>query len=131
LQRACELLRAESPLHYDRLCGILSHLAVRLSVGEELLLHCREARLQVTPAAAGADVRVRASLAAALVLLDGERTLEASLHEDAIDVFGGVEALLRAAEVMEIFLHGLVRCPSAGVLMDDLRTLVKRGNEHG
>ncbi len=79
--------------------------------------------LQVVPAAADLPhaVHVRATPEIVLALVEGRVPIHDAIRSGAIEIFGDVTALRRGRDTLDIYLHGLVRCPSAPTLLAALQ----------
>ena len=125
LGRALEALAREAPAHHALLREPLRRIALRCAIADEVVhLSVAGARIRIAERPRGdapAAVEVRAELRDAVALLDGELTFVEAVREGRVDLLGPPAALLDAADAFAIFLHGLVRCSSAGALLDELR----------
>jgi hypothetical protein len=125
LALALDVLEREAPAHAELLAHSLDGLGVELMIGVERLAIGAGTCVTVAPTADGPGcatrVVARCDLPTCLALLDGRTTILATLRDGRFDVRAPVSALLRAAHAFEIFLHGLVRAPSAGSLVEALR----------
>jgi hypothetical protein len=130
LTSALAVLAREAPAHHMRLAERLADLAIRCTIGHEVLsLSAVDGVVVIAAGAAGADggpttggaVIIRSELATILALLDGGCTLLDAVRARRLDVRGAATALVTAADTCSVFLHGLVRCPAASELLTALR----------
>lgn len=121
LVAAFDVLGSEAPVHHGLLHAALGALAVTLLVGDEVLAPRVRGDRIVVERAEASRVTVRTDLDAACALLEARLTLAEAIARGVFDVRGTADSLDAAAGALDLFLHGLVRCPSGAALLDDLR----------
>lgn len=120
LQRSLAMLESENPAHMRLFQDSLGPLAVALSVDDERLrLAASHGVVSITHDAHG-DVHVRTTLRLISPLIRGAVTVLEAIREGHLEIHGKSPMLHDAAKAFEVFLHGLLRCPSAIHLMTDL-----------
>lgn len=132
LDEALAVLRKESPPHDRLLRERLDGCTIAFTVdGERMATRGAEMTREPGASDAGAnvDLRVETDAATVLALLDDRITLLEALRSGALKARGDRSAVARAEAAMRVFIHGLVRCPSAPKLLVKLNNLVeiKRG----
>ncbi|MBX3204539.1 MAG: hypothetical protein KF764_05690 [Labilithrix sp.] len=127
LRRAIDVLQAEAPDHGRLFAATLGALVVELEIGDERVSLAGEDEAIVLRAGAvnGADVRVHASLRTALALIRGETSALEAIRSRTLAVFGEVSKIARTTRAMEVFVHGMVRCPNGSAVVDDLQRMVE------
>lgn len=126
LKRALDVLARESAWHHERLRALLSSLSIGVGIaGETLTIGADAARVTVAPVLELTAVAVYTELTTVLLLLEARATVLEMVRRGRLDLFGTPEALLRAGDGVELFLNGLVRCPSAPALLSELRAAVQ------
>ena len=124
IRRALGILESENPLHMRMFSEALGTLAIALSVdGEPLRLSCSQDAIALTHDAHG-DVHVRTSLRVVPLMVRGDLSVVEAVRTGALEIHGKAAALHEAAHAIEVFLHGLVRCPSGKDLMGDLEVAI-------
>lgn len=104
----------------------LTSLVLRIEVGHEVVVATSRDREPMLDGGDEADVVVRSSGATALALLEGRCSVEHAVRAHDLSLQGTVSALRRAEHAMQIALHGIVRAPNGGALLEDLVTIVAR-----
>lgn len=119
------MLAEESPYHGDLLARHLATLTIDIVVGPERFtvrgLDGRSVATTGTPKRP--DVTVTSTLATCRELLAGRTTMLAAIRARRLDVRGSIGTLLSASRALDVFLHGLVRAPSAPRLVEQLTGL--------
>jgi hypothetical protein len=122
LRAALDTLGREAPAHHDLLCGTLAALPVDLDIDRDAFsVRVADGALSVAAPTDPPRVTLRTDLATAHALLDAQLTVLDAVRRGWLDVRGRAGDLAVAAEALSMFLHGLVRCPSGGALLRDLR----------
>ena len=118
IARSLELLETESPWHRRRLAQVLDGRTVAVVLDDELIL------IAVDVEPGPPYLVVAASGDGAVRLMHGERTLEDALWAGTVAARGSVAALQRGATALSVYLHGLIRCPSAAQAIADFEATV-------
>ena len=121
MRRSLDVLGAENPVHARLFVQSMSALTILFEIGDEAVaIASKDEEIVLSSFHARADVRVRTTLPMALALVRGETSVLDAVRGGAVDVFGKAGAFARASRALEVFVHGLVRCPSGGAVVDDL-----------
>jgi hypothetical protein len=131
LRRALDALERESPWHARALGRSLQGLDLEVELdGERIALRSDGVRASAVtaegPGRAGA-VRASVGLAVALDLIEGRSTVLGALRSGALAVRGPARAVLSGGRCADVFLHGMVRCPSSRALLRELRSVTRTG----
>ena len=125
IRRAVGILESENPLHTRLFHEALGPLAIVLEVGPETLrLSSSEGALSIAHASHG-DVHVRTTMALVPSLVRGEVSVVEAVRAGRLEIHGKAPMLDRAAHAIEVFLHGILRCPSGKELMTDLQAATR------
>lgn len=119
------MLAVEAPYHGDLLARHLATLTFEIVVGRERFTvrglggRC----VATTDRAERSDVTITSTLATCRDLLAGRTTVLAAIRARRLDLRGSIGALRSAARALDVFLHGLVRAPSAPRLLEEFGML--------
>lgn len=128
LDEAFAVLRDESPVHARALREKLVDRVIVFTVDGERMVSGGAGLVPATfgDAARGPDLQVDTDSATVLALLDDRITLLDAVRAGSLRARGPRAAIAAAEEAMRVFIHGLVRCPSAPRLLVRFRRIVAR-----
>jgi hypothetical protein len=126
LEAAILMLEREAPEHAHMLAECLATIGAAIDVcidAELLSVHTERGRTVVARGRAAGGIRVRTDLATALALTDERLGIERAIRERRLELHAEHRVLRQLGHACRIFVHGLVRSPSAGRLVLRLREL--------
>lgn len=124
LTRAWEILRRDELRAFTHMVDALGPLTVALEVDDEVFSVLGGDRLSVQPGLdAAAAVRVRASRAAVLRLIDGEASFLDAVFARDIRLTGATPDLMRLARAQRAFTEGAIRARRMRPLIAELRAV--------
>ena len=126
LDDAFATLARESPVHARLLRERLGGCRIAFTVDGDRMTTRGDARLPAPdPTTDHPDLHVDTDARTVLALLDDRITLLDAIRTGALRARGPRDAVTRAEAAMRVFIHGLVRCPSAPELLRRFRNTVQ------
>src|SRR5262249_16755638 len=122
LARSFDALAAELPEAYARLGTELAGWPVEVEVDRERFV-IRVVSGRLVTDEGEAPVRIRASKAVLLAIVDARETLVDAVRADAIELRAPRASLGDLHEAWTTYLHGAARCPSFPLLLARFRAL--------
>jgi hypothetical protein len=108
-----EVLSAECPEAYTRICQLLAPHEVCLEVGAETVsIRFQPTLAEVLPLPQEPAVFFSAAKQTLLDLADARYTLESAIMRDLLHVRGKMDHLIQFYESLQLYIQGAVRCPS-------------------
>lgn len=108
-----EVLSAECPDAYTRICQLLAPHEVCLTVGAETVsVRFQPEQAEVLSLPHEPVVFLSAAKKTLLDLADARYTLESAIMRDLLHVRGKMDHLIRFYESLQFYIQGAVRCPS-------------------
>ncbi len=131
VRRAVDVLESEAPTHARMFATTLHDLIVVVDLGNDAVtISARGETILVAEAKREhAQVRVKTTLATGLALVRGDASIIDAIHTGELDAYGEVTRLERASRAMEVFVHGMVRCPSGSTVVEELQRTIEKENE--
>jgi hypothetical protein len=125
-ERSLRHVLTEVPASYQHLVRVLGPLVVEVRIGgrddEAFTLCADQARLAVSDGAStSAGARIRTTRTAILQVLDGVVSLAEAVESGQLEVWGSLDAVLRAHDTLIAYAHAATRAPSVPGLLSALR----------